>query len=116
MRNIINLNENWLFAKNTTDIACREGVQVNLPHTWNAEDGFDGGRLLEEIAAGNDLRPAAVVVWSEETIDGTEATKYLSAHDAGVTLRQIQAALQRGEGIELPLLEKTEGGLRLNAS
>jgi hypothetical protein len=76
----------------------------------------EGRRLLEEIAAGNDLRPAAVVVWSEETIDGTEATKYLSAHDAGVTLRQIQAALQRGEGIELPLLEKTEGGLRLNVS
>ena len=43
MRNIINLNENWLFAKDTTDITCREGVQVNLPHTWNAEDGFDGG-------------------------------------------------------------------------
>ena len=43
MRNIVNLNENWLFAKDTTDIACREGVAVNLPHTWNAEDGFDGG-------------------------------------------------------------------------
>ena len=43
MRHIINLNENWLFAKDTTDIACREGVAVNLPHTWNAEDGFDGG-------------------------------------------------------------------------
>ena len=43
MRNIVNLNENWLFAKNTTDIACREGVVLNLPHTWNAEDGFDGG-------------------------------------------------------------------------
>ena len=43
MRNIVNLNENWLFAKDTADVACREGVQVNLPHTWNAEDGFDGG-------------------------------------------------------------------------
>ena len=43
MRTLLNLNENWLFAKNTTDIACREGVEVNLPHTWNAEDGFDGG-------------------------------------------------------------------------
>ncbi|MBQ7088774.1 MAG: glycoside hydrolase family 2 protein [Clostridia bacterium] len=43
MRHIINLNENWLFAKNTADVAYREGVAVNLPHTWNAEDGFDGG-------------------------------------------------------------------------
>ena len=43
MRNIIKWNENWLFAKGTNDITCREGVAVNLPHTWNAEDGFDGG-------------------------------------------------------------------------
>ena len=43
MRNIININENWLFIKDTTDISLREGVEVNLPHTWNAEDGFDGG-------------------------------------------------------------------------
>ena len=43
MRTVLNLNENWLFAKDTTDIALREGATVNLPHTWNAEDGFDGG-------------------------------------------------------------------------
>ena len=43
VRTIININENWLFAKDTTDINVREGVQINLPHTWNAEDGFDGG-------------------------------------------------------------------------
>ena len=43
MRNIINLNQNWLFVKNTTDISQREGITVQLPHTWNAEDGFDGG-------------------------------------------------------------------------
>ena len=43
MRKIINLNENWLFVKNTTDINAEGGVQLNLPHTWNAEDGYDGG-------------------------------------------------------------------------
>ncbi len=43
MRNILNLNENWLFVKNTTDVEAREGTRVNLPHTWNAEDGYDGG-------------------------------------------------------------------------
>ena len=43
MRNIININENWLFVKDTTDITIREGEQINLPHTWNACDGFDGG-------------------------------------------------------------------------
>ena len=43
MRKIINLNENWLFVKNTKDISLREGLQINLPHTWNEEDGYDGG-------------------------------------------------------------------------
>ena len=43
MRNIVNLNDNWLFAKNSTDINIADGIQVDLPHTWNAEDGFDGG-------------------------------------------------------------------------
>ena len=43
MRQILNLNENWLFKKDTTDITARDGATLNLPHTWNAEDGFDGG-------------------------------------------------------------------------
>ena len=43
MRTVLSLNKGWLFAKNTADIACREGVEVDLPHSWNAEDGFDGG-------------------------------------------------------------------------
>ncbi len=43
LRTIINLNENWLFAKNTSDITLREGETINLPHTWNATDGQDGG-------------------------------------------------------------------------
>ena len=43
MRNIISLNEKWLFAKDTADITVREGETVNLPHSWNAIDGQDGG-------------------------------------------------------------------------
>ena len=43
MRNVLNLNEGWLFAKNTSDVAICEGERVNLPHSWNALDGQDGG-------------------------------------------------------------------------
>ena len=43
MREILNINKSWLFIKNTTDINALEGVEINLPHTWNAEDGYDGG-------------------------------------------------------------------------
>ena len=43
MRNILNLNQGWLFVKDTADINARAGETVNLPHTWNATDGQDGG-------------------------------------------------------------------------
>ena len=43
MRNIINLNQEWLFVKDTADISAREGERINLPHSWNAIDGQDGG-------------------------------------------------------------------------
>ena len=43
MRKIINLNKDWLFSKDASDISLiPEGTLVNLPHTWNAEDGHDG--------------------------------------------------------------------------
>lgn len=37
MRNIKNINENWIFVKEN------EKSTVNLPHTWNGIDGQDGG-------------------------------------------------------------------------
>ena len=43
MRNILNLNQDWLFVKNSNDIAQKEGENINLPHSWNAIDGQDGG-------------------------------------------------------------------------
>ena len=43
MRNILNINKDWLFVKNTTDITVREGEKIDLPHSWNAIDGQDGG-------------------------------------------------------------------------
>lgn len=38
MRHIINFNSDWQFCK-----ADEAPVRVNLPHTWNAKDGQDGG-------------------------------------------------------------------------
>ena len=45
MRNIISLNAGWSFAKESTVPASVDAGWeiVNLPHTWNAEDGMDGG-------------------------------------------------------------------------
>ncbi len=44
MRKIINISENWNFIKNSSEIGGTQGATtVNLPHTWNATDGQDGG-------------------------------------------------------------------------
>ncbi len=43
MRKLVNLNADWLFVKDTSDITAKNGEVVSLPHTWNATDGQDGG-------------------------------------------------------------------------
>ena len=44
MRKIISLNEGWQFSKDCSAPAHNDSVvSVNLPHTWNATDGQDGG-------------------------------------------------------------------------
>ena len=46
MRKITELEKNWIFiesAENVSEAVAAEGVLVSLPHTWNAEDGQDGG-------------------------------------------------------------------------
>ena len=43
MRTVININQNWLFVKNCNDIHETMGACIDLPHTWNAKDGQDGG-------------------------------------------------------------------------
>ena len=44
MRSILNFNSSWNFYKATSDINVKEGAElVNLPHSWNALDGQDGG-------------------------------------------------------------------------
>ncbi|MBO5928415.1 MAG: glycoside hydrolase family 2 protein, partial [Clostridia bacterium] len=46
MRTIYNLNTEWSFSKEATAVPVEivpEWESVNLPHTWNAIDGQDGG-------------------------------------------------------------------------
>ena len=46
MRNIVNINKNWFFLKDTSktpEVVAADAEVVNLPHTWNAIDGQDGG-------------------------------------------------------------------------
>ena len=46
MRNIVNFNRKWAFAKGVSEVPASipaEWNWVNLPHTWNGIDGQDGG-------------------------------------------------------------------------
>ena len=46
MRNILNINEGWIFVKDMHEAPAslpQTGETVNLPHTWNGLDGQDGG-------------------------------------------------------------------------
>lgn len=46
MREIININKGWLFsktAKKLPEAIPEDWESVDLPHTWNGEDGQDGG-------------------------------------------------------------------------
>ncbi len=46
MRQIVNLNRKWAFSKSAETVPCAVDSRwdfVNLPHTWNALDGQDGG-------------------------------------------------------------------------
>ena len=46
MRTILNINRKWAFTKQTTEIPSAINNKwdfVNLPHSWNALDGQDGG-------------------------------------------------------------------------
>ena len=41
MRNVISLNQDWLFSKEAP--GCGEAEKVTIPHCWNSVDGQDGG-------------------------------------------------------------------------
>ena len=46
MRQLVNINTGWSFLKDTKEIPAvlpADWEVVNVPHTWNAEDGMDGG-------------------------------------------------------------------------
>lgn len=73
--------------------------------------------LLPDVIRSADLRPAAVIcICDGELPEPEKAAKYLSSHDVGTTIQKVQAIMLRGEGIQLPVLEQTEGGLRLRGT
>ena len=115
MRNILNLNKSWLFVKNTTDISLGEGVEVNLPHTWNATDGQDGGNdyfrgscLYKKTLALADL-PKADLYYLEirganSSADVYVGGKKLAHHDGGYSTWRVNLTEELTEKTEIAIL------------
>lgn len=106
MRKIISLNQNWKFYQND------QCSQINLPHTWNAADGQDGGndyfrgscryvRELEkpETAAGSrvflEIKGAAMAAWV--SLNGEE----LAVHQGGYSAFRVELTEHLRERNEL---------------
>ena len=115
MRNILNINNGWLFVKNTADISAREGIEVNLPHTWNAEDGFDGGNdyfrgscLYVKTLNKSEL-PAADRYYLEirganSSADVYVGTEKLAHHDGGYSTWRVDLTDKLTDATELAIV------------
>ena len=115
MRNIINLNSDWLFVKNTTDITLCEGEKVSLPHTWNAEDGFDGGNdyfrgscLYKKTLEKSSL-PEADLYYLEfrganSSADVYVGGKKLAHHDGGYSTWRVNITEEIADSTEIAVI------------
>ena len=115
MRNLININKGWLFTKDSTDISLKTGEQIDLPHSWNATDGQDGGNdyfrgscLYKKTLCRADF-PAADRYYLELRGANSSADVYMNGeklahHDGGYSTWRVDITAHLGEASELAIV------------
>ena len=114
MRKVISLNSNWEFYKGYNQVPEDSEVKeiVNIPHTWNAFDGTDGGDdyfrgdgLYKKVILKSEL-PKADKYYLE--INGANSSadvivngKNLAHHDGGYSTWRVDITEQLGEETEI---------------
>ena len=103
MRTVVNFNAAWAFTKQTTELPAvmpADWERVDLPHSWNAVDGQDGGGdyhrgtcLYAKSFAKADL-PEAQRYFLElrganSSADVTLNGKHLAHHDGGYSTWRV---------------------------
>ena len=103
MRKILNFNANWKFVKDHAECATvlpENGEIVNIPHSWNAVDGQDGGNdyfrgscLYAKAFAKSDL-PESAKYFIEVNGANSSADLYLNGkklahHDGGYSTWRV---------------------------
>ena len=123
MRNIVNINENWVFVKDCNQAPSslpQNGEGVNLPHTWNAKDGQDGGNdyfrgtccyvkelKREELPAGDKIY--LEITGANASADVYMNGKRLAHHDGGYSTWRVElTATLREENILSVLVDNSE--------
>ena len=100
MRQIVSFNGNWEFFKDVADVNAH-GVseEVELPHTWNATDGQDGGNdyfrgsCLYRKSFRRDALPEAKKYYLEINGANSSADVYMN----GKRLAHHDETIPRGE-------------------
>ena len=115
MRNIINLNENWLFVKGTSDVSLREGERVDRPHSWNATDGQDGGneyfrgcclyvKSLKKSELPTADRYYVEICGANSSADVYVGGEKLAHHDGGYSTWRVNITDEVKEEIEIAVI------------
>ncbi len=125
MRSVCPINQNWLFLKDTKDAPVSlptGGERVDLPHTWNALDGQDGGNdyfrgscCYVKSLSRREL-PAGEVYYLEINGANSSAEVYLNGrrlahHDGGYsTFRVNLTGSLREENLLAVLVDNSPNG------
>ena len=116
MRKILSLNEGWQFSKDCAATAHNDSVvSVNLPHTWNATDGQDGGNdyfrgscLYTKKLVKSEL-PEADQYYLEIQGANSSADVYVNGehkahHDGGYSTWRVNLTDAMGEECEVSIV------------
>ena len=101
MRALLNVNKGWQFFKDTANVTVQDNaVAVDLPHSWNAVDGQDGGNdyfrgscVYKKTIAKADLPQAdeyyLEIRGANSSADAYVNGKHLAHHDGGYSTWRV---------------------------
>ena len=116
MRNVININKDWSFIKNANEVPeVLPEEKVNLPHSWNATDGQDGGNdyfrgscvYVKKIAKSE--MPEGEEVYLEirganSSADVIVGGKKLAHHDGGYSTWRVNITSEIADVTEIAIV------------
>ena len=118
MRNIVNINRKWAFAKGITEVPAQipaEWNWVNLPHSWNAIDGQDGDndyfrgtccyvKTLNKMSLPTADRYYLEIKGANSSADVYMDGKALAHHDGGYSTWRVDITEALGVNSQLAIL------------